>query len=190
MKKIRDKFSDLLEWYSGLTSIKKMIVTIIGVIILFILVRLVSMIDLNEKIIDYKNLSLNYVVENCDVTYDKECYVKSNAILCNLLLTSTGRYEIQEKKVKLNDYAKYAKYKEYNISSSKFGKLVNGIADDVFMGVDKYKISMDELYPIIKNIYTYSKENDMYIVEINTPMPHAIGIKYTTENTFYIFYLE
>ena len=190
MKKIREIFSNLITWYNGLDSIKKLIVTVIGVIILAIFVKLISMIDLSDKVVDYKNLSLASVMEKCEITNDRECYVKSNAIITNLMLTTAGKYEIQDQKVKLEYYSKYAKYKEYNISNSKFSKLVNGISDDVFVGVDKSTVNMEELYPIIKNIYVYSKENSMYIVELNTETPHAVGLKYTTDDTFYIFYLE
>lgn len=190
MKKIREKFSNLIAWYNGLDSIKKLIVTVIGVVALFGLVKLISMIDLSKKIVDYKNLSAAYVMENYEITNDKQIYVKSNRIITDLLLTTADRYQIQDKKVKLDYYFKYAKYKEYSVSNSRFKRIINNIADSVFSDVDRNTVNMNDIYPIIKNMYVYSAENSMYVIELNTAEPHAIGIKYTSENTFYIFYLE
>ena len=49
--------------------------------------------------------------------------------------------------------------------------------------------NLESFYPIIKNIYTFSEENKMYFVELDTEKPHIIGLHFK-EGNFYIFYLE
>ena len=87
---IREKFNKIVGWYNDLDSIKKLIVTFFGLIILIILVNILGNINFEEGIIEYNWDSGNNLVSNLTVNNDREIYLKSNVILKNLITEKKG----------------------------------------------------------------------------------------------------
>lgn len=186
MNKIREQFNKIIKWYDSLNSGKKLVATVFLLVILIILVSLVSKIDFDTKILNYKEITAENLITNSEISNDRTIYLKANTIIDNLLKTYDGEYYINEEKVKLDDYHKYAIFDEYNISKSKLKKKVQNIENAIEQG----KTNENEFYPLIKNIYKYSDTHQMYVVELNTNIRHIIGLKFDNNNRFTIFYIE
>lgn len=185
MNKIKEKFNEVLSWYNSLESSKKLVATVFALVILIILVSLVSKIDFDTKILNYKEINAEFLISNSEVSNDRTVYLKSNMIIENLLKTYNGEYFLNEKKVKINDYHKYAIFEEYNISQNKLKQRVQNIEN----ALENDKKGTEEFYPLIKNIYKYSDTYQMYVIELNTNIRHVIGLKFD-DTRFSIFYIE
>lgn len=190
---IRERFNKIVGWYNDLDSIKKLIVTFFGLIILIILVNILGNINFEEGIIEYNWDSGNNLVSNLTVNNDREIYLKSNVILKNLINTTNNEFYIKEEKVKISDWYKYVVFEEYKseISSGEFKKIVKKISDE-FNIINKNNESIENIYnSLITNIYLYSESYNMYVVEFNIGENlHYIGLKFNSDNSYSIFYIE
>lgn len=188
---LKNKINKCIEWYYSLDGNKKLLVTIGAVILLIILVKLLSMINLKKGIIEYDWNSTEEFTSGLNCTNDRNIYAKSNEIVKRLIMTSNGEYYIKEKKVTISDWYNYIKFEEYNISKNKFKKIVENINDDFDLAISEYG-SAELLYnSLIENIYVYSDSYKMYIVCLNiNGNYHYVGIKYESDNSYSIFYLE
>ena len=99
----------------------------------------------------------------------------------------------KEEKVKISDWYKYVVFEEYKseISSGDFKKIVKKISDE-FNIINKNNESIENIYnSLITNIYLYSESYNMYIVEFNIgDNLHYIGLKFNSDNSYSIFYIE
>lgn len=180
MKKIISKFK---EFENELNSSQKLIMYIILVFLLILAVNMISKLSFGSNNIDYRQIENDILSQKYEVTKDREIYMKIGFIIDEINKINRDEYEIDGKKVSINDLYKYAKFSEYQISKSKFKKNIS----KAFGNIQTNEIE----YSIIKNIYNYSSEQGMYIVEIETAENNKnyIGIN-LKENNFYIFYLK
>lgn len=185
MSKIKNHFNKVLSWYNSLESSKKLVATVFLLVILIILVSLVSKIDFDTRILNYKNLNAETLISNSELSNDRTIYLKANTIIENLLKTYNEEYYINGKKVKLKDYYEYAIFEEYNISNNKLKQKVKNIEN----AFKEDKKGNEDFYPLIKNIYKYSDTYKMYVIELNTNIRHVVGLKFNNDR-FSIFYIE
>lgn len=187
MKKIKNFFRNIFEVYNNFTGVQKLIFTTICVLILMLLVFLISYLDFSDKIINYKELNMNDIVKNNEPIRDRDIYIKCNYIIEELLRIVKNDYKINNSKISIDDVHKYALYNEYGISNNKFKSKLKNIYNDIITDSSK---DVSEYYPIISNIYSYLKEQNMYIIEINNEdKKHYIGIQIQNDK-YYIYYLE
>ena len=188
VNKISDFIGKVINWYGELNGIRKLGVTVAAVIIIAILATGISKINFDEKIINYKDLYYDNIV-SLDVNEDKDVYIKCDSSIKRLILTYFGNYNIGNKNIDLDDFYEFSKNEEYKISKSKFNKLIGNIVTELQSERNASLNNMETFYPIVKNIYTYSSENKMYLVEFSTEQKHILGLQFK-EGRFYIFYVE
>ena len=191
---MKEIFLYLKDKYENLSNIKKLVLLIFGVIVLMILVNLISNFSLKETIIDYDHITPESLVELSDVTNDRKIYTILDNIITDFLNTSIGKRKINEKEVKIKDYYNNALLEDYkyNMSFSEFKKIANNFFSKIFNEDIKYsKIPLDY---VIKDIYVYSKSQNLYIVNLNTNSEEEayIGIKIdmSNEHKYHIFYID
>ncbi len=189
MDKIKGLFTNLINWYFSLKSHLKLLVTVIAVFALAILVRLISGVDVGSKIINYKELSGEYAINNLQLVKNRNTFLATNDVIEKMLFTNFGQYKINDKKVKIKDYYDFSLYEEYKISYFKFKDKIENISNEVFEGKDISNLTSGVVYPIVKNIYLLSEKENMYMCELNSKTRHFVGIK-IEDNKYYIFYVE
>ncbi len=188
VNKIKELVANVINWYSELTGMKKLYVTIIGVIIIALLAMAISSINLDEKIINYKEISSDSITA-LEVNNDKDIYIMCDAAIKRIIQTHYGNYQLGNEEIDYNDLYEFAKDWEYNISKSKFKKRIGNIVTELQSERNASLNSMETFYPIVKNIYTYSVENKMYFIEFATKERHVLGLHFK-EGRFYVFYVE
>lgn len=186
--KIRDFVGKVFNWYSELSGIRKLVVTIVAVVIIAFLATGISKINLDEKLINYKEISYDNIVA-LEVNEDKDVYIKCDSAIKRLISTYFDNYKIGNDNVELDDFYEYAKDEEYNISKSKFKKIIGNTISELQSERNASMSNIESFYPIVKNIYTYSTSNKMYFVEFATDQTHVIGLHFK-EGKFYVFYVE
>lgn len=177
---------------SNLTKTQKIIASLIVLIILMIAVNFLSTLSFKETIIDYKNENASTLIQNKEKLKDRDLYITLESIVENFLNTNIGKYKLNNKTIKLKDYYENVLFDEYkyNRSFNKFKKISNIFFKKIFVNEKYNEIPLDD---VISNVYIYSKERKMYIVEVNTNTEEKgyIGIKIDdTFNIYYIFYIE
>ncbi len=188
VKKIKEWISNIVNWYSELTGVKKLYVSIIGVGIIALLAIVVSKVNFEKKAINYKEINDSFI-SSLNVNYDKEVYIKCDTAIKRLIYTYYDNYKLVNEEIDLDDFYKFAKEWEYNISKSKFKKTITNIVTELQTEKNASIENIETFYPIIKNIYTYSDTRNMYFIEFETNERHIVGLHFT-EGRFYIFYLE
>ena len=188
IKKIREAIGRAINWYSELTGIKKLQVSLIGLIVLALLAFGISNIRIGGKSINYKEINHDNIV-TMSVNTDKNTYIMIDTAIKRLILATYDSYNISKLDISVKDFYDYAKEEEYNISKGKFTKKIKNMVNELQAERNGNVSNLESFYPIIKNIYTYSETNKMYFAELNTEKPHMIGIHFK-EGNFYIFYLE
>lgn len=193
MVKEKNKFLKYIDnFYNSLTKTQKIIVSLIILIILMIAVKFLSTLSFKETIIDYKNENAYTLIENKEKLKDRDIYITLESIVENFLNTNIGKYKLNNKTIKLKDYYENVLFEEfkYNRSFNNFKKISNRFYKKIFVDEKYNEIPLDD---IISNVYVYSKERAMYIVEVNTNTQEKgyIGIKIDdTFNIYYIFFIE
>ena len=188
IKKIRDAIGRAINWYSELTGVKKLQVSIIGLIVLALLVYGISNIRVGGRTINYKEIKPDNIV-TMTVNTDKNTYIMVDTAIKRLILASYDNYSVSQHEIKVKDFYDYAKEEEYNISKGKFTKKISKMVSELQTERNGNVSNLESFYPIIKNIYTYSEGNKMYFAELDTEKQHFIGLHFK-EGRFYIFYLE
>lgn len=188
---IRDKIKKLTLHYDSLNSKSKLFVTIGLVLILALLVKGLSLINLKKGIIDYSWNSGEEIVSDLSVCTDKSIYLKSNEIVKKIIQTANNEYIIENKKVSINDWLKYVKYDEYKVSKKDFTNKIKNIGNEFNDEVNNYG-SKDLIYDsTIEKIYMYSEAYELYVIKFNIgEHQHYLGIKFESDNFYHIFYIE
>lgn len=191
MKRI-DAINNIGRFISNLTKTQKIIVSLIALVILIISVNFLSTLSFKETIIDYKNENASTLIVDKEKLKDRDLYITLESIVENFLNTNIGKYKLNNKTIKLKDYYENVLFDEYkyNRSFNKFKKISNKFYKKIFINEKYNEIPLEN---IVSDIYIYSKERKMYIVEVNTNVDEKgyIGIKIDdTFNVYYIFYIE
>lgn len=188
IEKIRKGVRNAIDWYSGLVGIKKLQVTIILVIVLALLAFGISKVRIGGRTINYKDINYESII-NMEKNSDKNTYIMIDTALKRLILASYDSYNINGNKINLKDFYDFAKEEEYSISKGKYTKKISEMFTELQKERNGNVSNLESFYPIAKNIYTFSEENKMYFIELDTEKPHIIGLHFK-EGNFYIFYLE
>lgn len=188
VNKIKDLVSKAFNWYGELTGLKKLYVTIIGVVIIAFLVMAISNINLDKKIINYKEINTDSIMA-LEVNNDKDIYIMCDTAIKRMILTHYGNYKLGSEKIDYNDLYEFSKDWEYSISKSKFKKKIGKIVTELQSERNASLNNMETFYPVVKNIYTYSVENKMYFIEFATKERHILGLHFI-KGRFYVFYVE
>lgn len=191
MKRI-DAINNIGRFISNLTKTQKIIASLIALVILIISVNFLSTLSFKETIIDYKNENASNLIVDKEKLKDRDIYMTLESIVENFLNTNIGKYKLNNKTIKLKDYYENVLFDEYkyNRSFNKFKKISNKFYKKIFINEKYNEIPLEN---IVSDIYIYSKERKMYIVEVNTNVDEKgyIGIKIDdTFNVYYIFYIE
>lgn len=186
--KIKELISKAVNWYGELTGLKKLYVTIIGVVFIAILATAISNINLDEKIINYKEINSDSIM-TLEINNDKDIYIMCDTAIKRLILIYYENYKLGNVEIDYNDVYEFAKDWEYNISKSQFKKRISEIVTELQSERNASIDNMETFYPMLKNIYTYSAENKMYFIEFDTNERHILGLHFT-EGKFYVFYVE
>lgn len=198
MEKIVQYLNNLIEkslrWFQGLSSIKKLFVCIFGVLLLAISVSLLSNARKNYEIIDYEKVTIDELLNSSQEVNDRLVFLKAEEIIGEIFDIYNEKYEIEDKKVSLNDYYKYVlavDYK-YKISKGEFKKNVKDIVNDFYSEYGTKDIKELKTNSIVDKIYDYQPRNGMYIIKLNiNKNSYYVGIKFSTvNNTYNIFYFE
>lgn len=193
MEKIGRLKAKITEFINSLSKTQLILVALAALIILIIAVNFLSTLSFKETIIDYKNETASSLIAEKELLKDRDIYLTLEAITENYLNTYIGKYKVNNKTMKLKNYYNDVLFDEYkyNRSFRKFKKTANNLYKKVFVNGKEY--NEIPLETIVNNIYVYSKERDMYIVEINTNTEEKgyIGIKLDDSfKIYYIFYVE
>lgn len=188
VNKIKDLVGKVVNYYSELTGVKKLYVTILGVVIMALLVMIISNINLDEKLINYKEINDDSIM-TLELNNEKDIYIMCDTAIKRLIQVHYGNYVLGNEKIDYNDVYEFAKDWEYNISKSKFKKRIGKIVTELQSERNASLNNMETFYPIVKNIYTYSSENKMYFIEFDTKERHILGLHFK-EGRFYVFYVE
>lgn len=188
VNKIKRLVGKAVNWYGELTGLKKLYVTIIGVVIMALLAMAISNINFNERIIKYKEINTDSIMSS-EINNDKDLYIMCDTAIKRIILTHYGNYKLGSKQIDYKDLYEFAKDWEYNISKSQFKKKIGKIVTDLQSERNASLSTMETFYPIVKNIYTYSIENKMYFIEFATKERHILGLHFK-EGRFYVFYVE
>ncbi len=198
MKKINDYFNRIYkkisEWFNNISIAKKFIVCLVGVFILAIAVKILSGIKIEYEIIDYNNYSKEEILGSSLEDNDRLVFLKSEDIINQIFEIYNGNYNIDNKKITLDDYYEYVIYYEYKYALNKrdFKKNVNNIIEDCKEQYGTTNLSELKTESIIDKVYSYTPRSGMYMVKLNIDKnEHFVGIKYSTvNNTYSIFYIE
>lgn len=188
LNKIRKLIGKVLNWYSELVGLKKLYVTIIGAVIIALLALAISNINFDERIIEYKEINMDSITA-LEVNRDKDIYIMCDTVIKRFIFSYYGNYKLGNEEIDYNDIYKFSKDWEYNISKSKFKKILTEIVTELQVERNATVNNIETFYPIIRNIYTYSDENNLYFVEFDTNEKHILGLHFK-EGRFYVFYIE
>lgn len=188
VNKIKDLVGRVVNWYGNLTGLKKLYVTIIGVVIMALLAMAISNINFNERIIKYKEINTDSIM-SLEINNDKDLYIMCDTAIKRIILTHYGNYKLGNEEIDYKALYEFAKDWEYNISKSQFKKKIAKIVTELQSERNASLNNMETFYPIVKNIYTYSVENKMYFIEFATKERHILGLHFK-EGRFYVFYVE
>ncbi len=190
---MNDIIRKITNWYINLSGLKKLVISVIAILILVILVKLLSGVKIRYEIIDYNNYNIDSLLKNSTLCTDRKIFVQSEEVIDKLFDTQNGTYDIQNKKVKVSDYYDYVVFSDYKYKFSK-SKFKSNLKDITNAFKEQYGVqSPSELTEgsIIDEIYLYSESYGMYLVKLNVESKDwYIGIKYETDDTFSIFYFE
>lgn len=188
INKVKEWIGNIVNWYGELTGLKKLYVTIIGVVIIAFLVMVISNINLDERLINYKEIN-NDSIMALEVNNDKDIYIMCDTAIKRIILTHFGNYKLGSEEIDYKDLYEFSKDWEYSISKSKFKKKISKIVTELQAERNASLNNMETFYPIVRNIYTYSIENKMYFIEFATKERHILGLHFK-EGRFYVFYVE
>lgn len=168
-------------------TVKENILIFSIILVLLILANnFVKNINVSSVKLNYKNLTAEQIIENSQVSYDREVYWRLNTILRNVLSAEnkdnnyTSNIDLSYYKYSSDQYYKYLtnEYKK-NISKVEFKNKLKKVI---------HKTSYLDL-PIEK-VYKYDN-SDFYLVKLKSQEAAYVGIKLMSDsNTYYIFYLE
>lgn len=195
MRKYFERAKDfILKWYNSLSGLGKIIVLCAGVLFLAFFTAALSKVKFNYNIIDYNKTTLEELISSSSESKDRLIFLKSEAIIDSLIDTVNGKYTIEKKKVKLDDFYDNCIYSDYLyvLSKSNFKKKVKSIASDFKKEYNVESPSDLKDYSIISDVYLYSDAYDMYIIKmILNENEHYVGLKYSSvQNTYSIFYIN
>lgn len=182
----------ILEFLNSLSKTQKIIALSMGVILLILVVNFLSTLSFKQTTIDYKNETAASLIAEKEVATDRDLYMTLETITENFLNTHIGKYQLNNRTIKLKNYYDDVLFDEYkyNRSYSKFKRAANHFYKKIFVSGKYNEIPLDE---VISNVYVYSEPRKMYIVEVNTNTEEKayIGIKLDDINKlYYIFYVE
>lgn len=178
---INSFFNNLKEKFYSLSSIQKLIVCSIALILLILLVRIVGNIR-DKSDIDYKNLNGNDIYLMSSVV-DNNTYAIVKNSCDNFISMINGTKYYNREKIEMKDVYKYVVYDDYkkNCSKHKFSKKCQEL-------IEKINSIEGELLP--DDIAEY-KPNYYIVTYVLNEETYYIGIAVNFETqSYYIWYLE
>ncbi len=156
-------------------------------ILLIIANNFVKNINVSNTKLNYKNLTAEQIIENSQVSYDREVYWRLNAILRNVLSAGDKGNHDYDANIDLS-YYKYSSDQYYKYLTNEYKKNISKIEFKNKLN----KVIQKAMYldlPIEK-VYKYDN-SDFYLVKLKSNEASYVGIKLMSDsNTYYIFYLE
>lgn len=181
IKKIRD-------YFNSLTSQQKLFVIIGLVVLLMLFYFLFINGNIRSEDINYKKLSIDTILEQSSIVYDRDDCLIVDGIVNNILRINNKAWYVGNKPVTLKKLYSNAIIPTYKrtISKSKFTDKMSNIYTNVLGqegNMDNSKTYIDTLY--------YSAKYDMYLVKFKTvnDSNNYIGIR-IVNNNYYITYVE
>ena len=191
---MKNLFNLFEKFFRNLTSIQKLLYSIVTVLILIFFYYFVIRTSLRKSEIDYKSFTSSSLLKDSEMIYDREKYIIFEEIISKFLNTNIGKNIIDEKVVKVEDYYKYTTTENYKKCFSKriFKNKVSWVYNKVF-----YEFNNIDYVPLenyIANIYKVNEYSNIYIIEINDNYEEEktyIGIEFNEkQRTYFIMFVE
>ncbi len=194
MKNIFQKLINIItERYNSLNGVAKIITIAIGVFFLAVICNSLSKFKIEYTIIDYNNYSVEELISSSTLSNDRLVFLKIEEVVNDILEIEKGQYKVENKTAKLSDLYKFGIFNEYKytISGNDFNKIVKAISKSFNSkyGVETPKELAES--SIVGEVYMYSEPYGMYIAKLNLDdSEHYIGIKFSLDNSYKIFYIS
>lgn len=178
----------IVDFYNSLTSSQKLFV-IIGFAVLLMLFYLIFISNnYRSSDINYKNLTIDTILEQSSIVYDRDDCLIMDGIINNILKINNSAWYVDNKPVTLKKLYNSAVIQTYKkkMSRGKFIDTMSGIYTNVLGDEGLY----DSSSTYIDTLY-YSSKYDMYLVKLKSvnDSENYIGIR-IVNNNYYITFVK